>query len=70
MRVGSANKGKGRHVSFPTRSSPKPVDGEMDAGCLGQSYDVREETEKLKMEMRGLRREVELLREAMRERMR
>jgi hypothetical protein len=70
MRVGSANKGKGRHVSFPTRSSPKPVDGEMDAGSLGQSYNVREETEKLRMEMRGLRREVELLREAMLERMR
>jgi hypothetical protein len=70
MRVGSVNKGKGRHVSFPTRSSPKPVDGEMDAGSLGQSYDVREETEKLRIEMRDLRREVELLREAVLERRR
>jgi hypothetical protein len=64
MKTGSVNKGKDRHVSFPARSSPKPVDGEMEAGTLSQNYDVREETERLKMEMQNLRREVGLLRKA------
>jgi hypothetical protein len=64
MKTGSVNKGKDRHVSFPARSSPKPVDGEMKAGTLSQNYDVREETERLKMEMQNLRREVGLLRKA------
>jgi hypothetical protein len=62
--VRSVNKGKGRHVSFPQRSSPPSVDEETGS----HYFDLKEETEKLRLEIQGLRREFILLREAVLER--